>query len=289
MRQTTKKLTARICTAAAVLICGAALPVTAYANSVEDVYDAMRRIGLPESMVQEAKIQYQNTEHDSDGMEINGTYLTYDVWADMVEIYEDDIRAEVGKQFGVSGDAIKQAAEEDRTQAQQPAQTAPQSGNSSAPAETNAAKQEQPAKPAVSVEPEKPFVNMTLTEKKEYVASLPEEERAGFIAGLTTSERNSVIKQMSTGSQANIANGFIQLGEQLGMHISVDQLDGSGINYSVRNSEGTLIDVSSVGTTVDDTGWNTTVPVLAGTAMILGAAGGLILAARRQRKEEQEA
>ena len=284
MKHTTKKLTAGISAVAAVLLCGAAMPFAASAESVEDVYEAMRRIGLPESMVQEAKIQYQNTEHDDEGMTINETYLTYDVWADMVELYEDDIRNEVGKQFGVSGDAIKKAAEEERSQ--QPAETLPASESNASPAETAPAKTE---KPAVSVEPPKPFVNMTLDEKKDYVASLPETERAGFIAGLSTSERNSVIKQMSADSQANIASGFIQLGEQFGMHISVDQLDGSGINYSVRNGDGTLIDVSSVGTTVDDTGWNTTVPVLAGSAMILGAAGGLILLTRRQRKEEQDA
>lgn len=276
MNHQTKKMTARIAAAAAVFLCGAALPLNASAGSVEDVYDAMRRIGMPESMIQEAKLQYQNTEHDENGMSINGTYFTYDVWADMVEIYEDDIWTEVGKQFGISGEEIKNASA-----AAAPAQTSA----ADTPAQTPA----QPEKPSVSVEPSKPFVNMTLDEKKEYVASLPEEERAGFIAGLSTTERNSIIKQMDTGSQANIASGFIELGEQLGMHISVDQLDGSGINYSVRNSEGTLIDVSSVGTSVDDTGWNTTVPVLGGSAMILGAVGGLILAVRKQRREEHDA
>ncbi len=50
-----------------------------------------------------------------------------------------------------------------------------------------------------------------------------------------------------------------------------------------------MIDVSSVGTSVDDTGWNTTVPVLGGSAMILGAVGGLILLTRRQRREGQDA
>lgn len=278
MKNQTKKLTARIASAAAVLICGTAMPFSASASSVEDVYDAMRRIGMPESMVQEAKLQYQNTEHDENGMSINGNYFTYDVWADMVEIYEDDIWNEVGKQFNVSGEDIKQAAAAEPVQTQE------------APAE-NAAQDTatEPVKPAVSVAPEKPFVNMTLDEKKEYVASLPEEERAGFIAGLSTTERNSVIKQMSTDSQANIASGFIQLGEQLGMHISVDQLDGNGINYSVRSSDGTLIDVSSVGTSVDDTGWNTTIPVLAGSAMILGAVGGLMMLVRRRHGEEQDA
>ncbi len=288
MKHTVKKLSAGISAAAAVLLCGAAMPFAASAESVEDVYEAMRRIGLPESMVQEAKLQYQNTEHDDEGMKINDTYLTYDVWSDMVELYEDDIWNEVGKQFGVTGEEIKQAS---AAEPQQPAQTQPpaaastESGKTApAPAQTEA-----PAKPAVSVEPAKPFINMTLDEKKEYVASLPENERAGFIAGLSNTERNSVIKQMSTESQANIASGFIQLGEQFGMHISVDQLDGSGINYSVRNSDGTLIDVSSVGTSVDDTGWNTTVPVLGGSAMILGAVGGLILLTRRQRREGQDA
>lgn len=276
MNHQTKKLTACLAAAAAVILSGSVLPLNASASSVEDVYDAMRRIGMPESMIQEAKLQYQNTEHDENGMSINGTYFTYDVWADMVEIYEDDIWTEVGKQFGISGEEIKKASTE----------TAPaQTSAADPPAQTPA----QPEKPAVSVEPSKPFVNMTLDEKKEYVASLPEEERAGFIAGLSTTERNSIIKQMDTGSQANIASGFIELGEQLGMHISVDQLDGSGINYSVRNSEGTLIDVSSVGTSVDDTGWNTTVPVLGGSAMILGAVGGLMLAFRKQRREEHDA
>lgn len=251
----TMKQTQIYTAAAAGLLCTALLPLHAAASSVEDVYAAMRRIGLPESMVQEAKIQYQNTEHDENGMSINGNYFTYDVWADMVELYEDEIWNEVGNQFGVTKEAIKEAA------AAEPEDT---------PAQTD---------------PE--FVQMTLEEKQAYVAAMPEEERASFIAGLSTAERNSIIKQMSADSQANIASGFIALGEQLGMHVSVDQLDGSGINYSVRNSDGTLIDVSTVGTGVDDTGWNTTVPVLSACAMILGAVGGVAYFALRTRREEK--
>ena len=131
MNHQTKKRTARIAAAAAVLLCGATLPMSASANSVEDVYNAMRKIGMPESMIQEAKLQYQNTEHDENGMSINGNYFTYDVWADMVEIYEDEIWNEVGKQFNISGADIKQASAE-TTPAQTPsdsnlsAETTPQ-------------------------------------------------------------------------------------------------------------------------------------------------------------------
>ena len=71
--------------------------------------------------------------------------------------------------------------------------------------------------------------------------------------------------------------------------LALDSKVGSrsgGIDYSVRNSSGTLIDVSSVGTSVDDTGWDTTLPVLGGSGMILAAVGGLTLMTRKSRREE---
>lgn len=268
--------------AASALMCSLlAMPIHTAASSVEDVYEAMRRIGLPESMIQEAMIQYQNTEHDDQGMSINGQYFPYDVWADMVELYADDIWEEVGKQFNVSGAEIKEAM----TKQDQPAETTP-------PAEQQDIPQPDvtsgPAEQTPVYQTDIPFINMTLEEKQAFVASLPEEERAAFLASLSTAERNSIIKQMSTDSQANLASGFIELGEQLGMHISVDELGSDGISYSVRNSDGTLIDMSSVGTAIDNTGWNTTVPVLCGGALILGAAGGIWLVIRNMRREEQD-
>lgn len=255
MKQRTAKLL-RVLTAAAVChLTASMLPLHTAAATVEDVYDAMRRIGLPESMIQEAKLQYQNTPHDDAGMTINDNYFTYDVWADMVELYEDEIWDEVGNQFGVSKEAIKDAAQN-----------------------------ETPVQPSVA--PEKPFASMTLEEKQAYIASLPENERAAFLAGMTTAERNSILKQMPAQSQANIADGFISLGEQLGMHVSVDQLDSNGINYSVRNSEGTLIDVSSVGTSVDDTGWNLTLPVLTSSGMILLSVCGLAAVGMGRKRKD---
>ena len=103
---------------------------------------------------------------------------------------------------------------------------------------------------------------MTLEEKKAYINSLPKEERARFLVELSVHERNSIIKQMDPQSQADLASGFIDLGKDLGMNISVDKLGADGIDYSVRNEEGTLIAASTVGVSIDDTGWDTTVPVL---------------------------
>ena len=265
-----------LCASAAACAC-LALPVSAE-GSVEDVYAALRGIGFPESMIQEAKTQYQSTPHDENGMTIEGNYYPYDVLADMVELYEDQIWDKVGEQFGVSGAEIR------RSMQQQPAVTGT-SADSNTPAETT---QTTPAPVQVSVQTQVPFVNMTLEEKQDYVASLPEAERAPFLASLTTRERNSVIRQMDTNSQAEIADSFIGLGEQLGMHVTVDHIGDGRIDYSVRNGQGTLIDVSTVGTSVDDTGWDTTLPVLGGGGMIFGALGGLAVLTRRSRKEQDE-
>ncbi|MBQ8920764.1 MAG: hypothetical protein IJ060_01205 [Oscillospiraceae bacterium] len=251
-------------------------------GSVEDVYNAMRRIGMPESMVQDAKTQFQNTSHDAEGMTINNTYYTYDIWADMVEIYQDDIWDEVAKQFDLTGDQLKKSYE---TATVPPTTgTDAQGTGSSATTATTAITTTQP-----SVTTDKPFTSMTLDEKKAYVASLPEEERAAFVAGLSTSERNSIIKQMDPDAQANVMQGFIQAGEQLGMHVSVDSIGGgNGISYSVRNSDGTLIDSASLGGGVDETGWDLTVPVLVSAGAVLLSAGGFVWIALLGRKHREE-
>ena len=255
--------------AALILSASAAMPVFADGENgtVEDVFDAMRRIGFPETMIQEARVQYQNTEHDKDGMKIKDKYYTYDVWADMVELYEDDIWNEVGEQLDVAGTGNKQAAQEKKKRE-----------------ESGSTEKWEP-----SVLPEKPFVNMNIDEKKMYIKSLPKEERARFLVELSVHERNSIIKQMDRQSQADLASGFIDLGKDLGMNISVDNLGADGIDYSVRNEDGTLVVASTVGVSIDDTGWDTTVPVLTGALMILGAVGGIVYFGLRMRRGEQEA
>ena len=70
----------------------------------------------------------------------------------------------------------------------------------------------------------------------------------------------------------------------MGMNITVD--DAENYRFSVRDGEGRLIDTAGFGLTVDATGWDTTVPVLTGAAMVLTALGGLLLIGHRCKKEE---
>ena len=284
MNKHTKRLAAAavsVLAAALTTVCGTA--TASASGSVQDVYDAMRRIGMPESIIQDAKTQFQNTEHDANGMTVNGHYYTYDVWADLVEINQDQIWNEVAKQFDLSGDDLKQSYQTATAPTGTTADTGKQSGTTTTKVTTYITT----TKPSVTTD--KPFTKMTLDEKKAYVKSLPESERAAFIAGLSNTERNSIIKQMDPASQANVMQGFINVGEQFGMHVTVDDIGGAdGISYSVRNSEGKLIDASSIGGGVDDTGWNLTVPFVAAAGTVLLSAGGFIWIALHSGKPRRE-
>lgn len=284
MNRKLKRLTAAAASVGAAMMLSAAgmLHVSAE-GSVEDVYEAMRRIGM-DFMIPNAKSQYQNTPHDANGMTINGHYYTYDVWVDMIEIYEDDIWDEVAKEFGMTGEELKKSKQTTPS----PATTTTGNGSGGTVTTTTTA-----TTAKVTNAAGKTFIQMTLEEKKAYVASLPPEERAAFIANLSNAERNSILKQMDPASQANVMQSFVKAGEDLGLHITVDDIgSGNGISYSVRDSEGKLIDATSIGAGVDDTGWNLTVPVLAAAGTLVVSVTGLVWLAMRsgtkQTKKEHD-
>ena len=72
------------------------------------------------------------------------------------------------------------------------------------------------------------------------------------------------------------------------MNITVDNISGEGIDYSVRDSEGNLVDASVIGTQVDDTGWNTTLPVLGSGCAILLSVGGMLYTGKKGFKREED-
>lgn len=246
------------------LLASAALltaPVSAENATADDVFAAMREIGLPDGYIQAVHTKFlsQPDQHDENGMTMNGTYRSYDEWINVIreegalKIYEASANA-----MGVDVETlILMFGEPEKIENYVP-----------------------------SVTPEKPFAEMTLEEKRAYVDSLPEEERALFLASLTPEERNSILKQLDPEQKEQVAGGLIELGEELGMHISVDDVDE--FRFSVRDDSGRLIGSAGFGLSVDATGWNTTVPVLAGSGMILLSVGGLLLLTRRTGKQEDE-
>ncbi|MCQ2407229.1 MAG: hypothetical protein MJ065_01720 [Oscillospiraceae bacterium] len=247
---------------AAVAFCSAVLLLTgtAAAAGEEDVFRAMAEAGLPASFIQDTRNQFHSQPHDENGMEMNGIYRSYDEWVELIR--------ENGAQYvwGVIAEEMLVPAEDIIAYYERKAN------------ESSAADDTVP-------DPDPHFAEMTLDEKREYVASLPESERAAFLANMTAEERTSLLKQLSVDKKHEVLEGMAELGREMGMTITVD--DAENYRFSVRDREGRLIDTAGFGLIVDSTGWDTTVPVLTGAVMVLSALGGLLLIGYRCKKEEQ--
>ena len=180
----------------------------------------------------------------------------YDSFIAALHTYEDEIWEKINQQFGT-------------------VTTAPENGGPSTTVTTTAPVQ-------------KPFINMTLEEKVAYVQSLPEDERAKFMASLSTTEKNSIIKQLSLNDKTDIINKLIETGKTMGFYFTVDDLEDDKLTISARDEEGKLIDVSSMGVVVDDTGISHT-GLISGLLTGVAADGaGLYLIGRKLGKEQHE-
>ena len=238
----------------------AAGSLSASATTKEDVIAAARAAGFPEVYVQAGINKLNEEEYTSED---------YDSFIAALHTYEDEIWEKINQQFGT-------------------VTTAPESGDSSTTVTTTAPVQTEGSGSVVTTTKQKPFINMTLEEKVAYVQSLPEEERAKFMASLSTTDKNSIIKQLSLNDKTDIINKLIETGKTMGFYFTVDDLEDDKLTISARDEEGKLIDVSSMGVVVDDTGISHT-GLISGLLTGVAAAGaGLYLIGRKLGKEQHE-
>ena len=63
--------------------------------------------------------------------------------------------------------------------------------------------------------------------------------------------------------------------EELGFHMTVDNIQDNQVDVSLRDPEGNLIDSSSMGVIVEDTGWNLTGWFALASVLVLVSMGGI--------------
>lgn len=236
------------------LVCGLGLllatgagAMTASATSVGDVIAYAYAVGLPESTIQQCINQYSGGTYTSEQCDQAIAAL-----ADWAAKRDQSIEDEINK--GTTAP---------------PTETTAAAGGNSDTTETAAA-------PVTTTTPSaKDFINMTLGEKVSYVNSLPEDQRKEFIQNMSNDERNSFLKQMDKTKQAEVIAEMMGVGKAFGLNFSVDTLSKDAIAISARDKDGNLVDVTTFGNTVEETGIPYTVPVLIGSGAILLAAGGI--------------
>ena len=106
------------------------------------------------------------------------------------------------------------------------------------------------------------FIQMTIDEKKDYVASLSEESQKDFMDSLSREERNSIIKQLPAEEKAALIQSYVDTAKDMGMNVAVDSITDNNVSMTIRNEDGQVIGKTAVGTIIDETGISHTAPLL---------------------------
>ena len=115
-------------------------------------------------------------------------------------------------------------------------------------------------------------------------SSMTPEEKKDYIAGMTAAEKNEIIKSIDKDKQLEIINSLIDAGSEFGMNIAVDDLTDNKLTYSVRDNDGQIVDISSVGIVIGDTGKDYTAFILIAASVIVMSSAGIAVFAAMQKK-----
>jgi len=262
-------------------LCCMALPVlTADCATVDDCAEVARSYGVSESAIQSA---YNTYYANPDAY----TSEDFDTVIDTLHLYGADSDRIIKSYFGITDDSGNQEPSSD------PVQNTTQNNNNSSsdsnePADNNTpVSPETPENPGENNVSSQDFIDMTIDQKIDYVNSLPEADRGSFIENLSTEERNSIIKQLPIDDKTQLLSRFAEAGEQMGLNMTIDEIDDDSVSMSIRNNDGTLVDQSSLGVIVEDTGYDYRILFGVVSAGILASAFGIYLIFRKISKDEK--
>lgn len=258
-----------------------ALALPASAATEAEFIAACHAQGLPELAIQSG-LNYIHNEGKTSPED-------YDYYIECLGLYEDEIWENIESIFGIPRETTTAPAATTTA----PAETIGPNGETGATTTTTTVTTTVNTTPGIDNGikdwgiTSAQFINMTLEEKVAFVNSLPENDRATFLYSLNADERVSIIKQMNTDNKVNIVGTLTDIGKEMGLNISVDDMTDSSLTLSVRDNDGTIVDISSVGTGVEDTGISYKGLISCTVGLMLAAGAGIGCLARKLKKGEQ--
>ncbi len=277
-----KKSVKSIISGITALCCMAFPTISADCATVDDCAAVARSYGVSESAIQSAyNAYYANPD--------NYTSEDFDMVIQALHLYGTDSDKAIKDYFGISDEPETPPQTTAPPQSEEPTQAETQNsaGNSDTepPADNN--NPENPDSPDNNIS-SSDFIDMTIDQKVDYVNSLPEADRGAFIENLSTEERNSIIKQLPVDDKTELLSRFAEAGEKMGLNMTVDEISDDSVSLSIRNNDGTLVDQSSLGVIVEDTGYDYRLLFGVVSAGILASAAGIYLIFRKILKDEKK-
>ena len=132
------------------------------------------------------------------------------------------------------------------------------------------------------------FINKSYDEKMAYIRSFTPEQQQAIIDNLSPEEYRSLMKQSPAEQKLQVVSKLSEAVEELGLNITVDEISDDSLTIAMRNSDGELVNVSTAGTTVEDTGYDRRGILAIAAAIIAVAIGAMFLLIRRMGSEETE-
>ncbi|EWM53448.1 hypothetical protein [Ruminococcus flavefaciens] len=132
------------------------------------------------------------------------------------------------------------------------------------------------------------FIKMSYDEKMAYVRSFTPAQQQALIDNLSPEEYRSLMKQSPADQKLQIVGTLSDAAKEMGLNISVDEVSDDTLTLAVRNDNGELVNVSTAGASVEDTGYDRRGILAAAGALISLSIGAVYILMRRFRAEGSE-
>lgn len=132
------------------------------------------------------------------------------------------------------------------------------------------------------------FIAMTYDQKMEYIRSFTPEQQQAIIDNLSPEEYRSLMKQTPADQKLQIVNTLSEAANAMGINITVDEITDDSLTIAMRNDKGELVNVSTAGAKVEDTGYDRRFLFASAFSLIAVGLSSVLCILRRIKRDEVE-
>lgn len=125
------------------------------------------------------------------------------------------------------------------------------------------------------------FIAMSYDEKMAYISGFTPAQQQAIIDDLSPEEYRSIMKQMPADQKVQVVGTLSEAVEEMGLNITVSEITDDSLTVAMKNSKGELLNVSTAGARVEDTGYDRRGLIAAAGAFIAAGAAALFVLIRR--------
>ncbi|WP_028520530.1 hypothetical protein [Ruminococcus flavefaciens] len=127
------------------------------------------------------------------------------------------------------------------------------------------------------------FIKLSYDEKMAYVRSFTPAQQQAIIDNLSPEEYRSLMKQTPSQQKLQIVGTLSEAAEEMGLNVTVDEISDDSLTLAMRNNRGELVNVSTAGASVEDTGYDRR-GILAVAGILIGLSVSAVFLLMRRSK-----